>query len=156
MVYDITVETLIRSAGPMRGSYTGPYPTRSEAIAAVGFGDEISFDDLIADRVSIGDRTVKLAKGAGLNLALETLWGLAVDDLARRDELRGQAGLITAVIVRDSCLVLRIPDPLSDPANALIACIDTQTGRPFAYYGEGPSADYEMLVPWSSRRYRRD
>ena len=122
----------------------------------MGFGDEISFDGLIADRVSIGDRTVELAKRVGLEMSLETLWGLAVDDPARRAELRGQAGPITAVIVQDSCLLLRIPDSLSDPANALIACVDTQTGRPFAYYGEGPSADYEMLVPWSSRRYRRD
>ena len=155
-IYDVTVETLIRTFGPMRGSYTGPYPTESEAIAAARFGDEISFEDLIADRVVLDDRTVKLAKGAGIRLSLETEWGLAIDDPYRRAELRGQAGPITAVIVQGACLVLRMPDPISDPEAALIACIDTQTGRPFAYYGEGPSADYEMLLQWSSHRHHRD
>jgi hypothetical protein len=138
--YNAAVKSLIRTFGPMRGSYLGPYPTKADCLAALSSATEVALADLTHDRVPLPTQTFVLDTGVGQGLLKRSLWEAAAPNPDYLQSLVADDGPITTA-VRQGCLILRIPcGPTTQSANtqdAMIVVIDPQTGRPFAYYGDG-------------------
>ncbi|MHC4717403.1 MAG: hypothetical protein ACYS5V_10570 [Planctomycetota bacterium] len=141
--------------GPMRGSYDGPYPTREEAVTALGAADPVPLEDLLKDTVRIGGDEIRLDARVGRGLVR----GLPMDMLADKviqgrtpgKQEREWYGRITGTIWNKRCLILRVPSRLAvagpdEEAQeaAMIVVIDRHAGRPFAYFGQG---DYYHRFP---------
>ncbi len=149
-IHNLSVCAMIRLFGPMRGSYLGPYPTRDEALAAVVAGAELSYADLITDRLSLGGETIELDTGVGLGLLARTEWEYSpadADGLGLRP--------IQAVVWHGTCVIVRIPTDLltqtpreSRGVSARVVVIDRGSGRPFAYFAEGSYGHYYPPVRW--------
>jgi hypothetical protein len=141
---------MIAVFGPMSGSYLGPYPTRMQALAALRQAEEINFGALVADRFVLGGNACTLDAGVGAGiLPRSSLWGAAVGEARYALELRTKLGPITGATYNGQCVILRIPTSSQSRStgsgpSAMIALIDRDSGRPFAYYGEG---DYHHPFP---------
>ncbi len=128
----------------MRGAYLGPYPTREEAFESLDGAAQIPIREVLAERITLGDRTVLLSLGLAMELLRDTEWVFANDPLNAKyfQEDFGHLASITATIVDDQCLILRIPSQYccdeagSTSQCAGVALIDTATGKLFAIYGE--------------------
>jgi hypothetical protein len=136
--YDVGVRMMTKMFGPMRGTYTGPYPTEMEAQAALQSAEVVATKQVMEDCLTIGGCEYALDHELGSTLLSQecTSWGW------------GSAGPhqhLTATVWQDECLLLRIPlvyrlalqsgPPV--PSSALIVLICRENGRPFAYYLEG-------------------
>lgn len=131
--------------GPMPGSYTGPYPTESQAIAAMQAGTVVPFASFQRDQFQIGQDLIRLDQGVGARL-LQRLHRYEVE----------YPGLpeITAVIWQEECIIVRIPvQPQmgSTGESAAIALFSRSMGRPFAFYGEGGYGHNHAPVHWKRR-----
>lgn len=139
--YNTAVMLMIQLFGPMPGSYTGPYPTREEARAAVEEGTEVLVADLMNDTIRISPEVVRLDDGLGEQLVGGTSWGYAAKYRDDVSTTRDRYGPIRAALVDAQCLVLRIPTmcysfDTKEPASITVL-IDCDVGRPFAYYEFG-------------------
>lgn len=141
------VTLLTRLFGPQPGTYTGPYPSESQAKAALAAAMPVSLDALLKDQIDLARRPLKLDAGVGRGLLDGSL-------LCSYPPFTGEAelapviervGPITATAAHAPCLIVRIP-MYEDCAR--IALIDTATGRPFAFYAEGDAPDRFPPVAW--------
>lgn len=137
--YNLAIRAMTACFGYVRDAYTGPYPTKAEATAALEDATEIPLADLRAGRINIAGRAVVLDEGVGPALA----------DI--EDSYLTKSRPILAAIWQDDCLILRIPaiswdDP--DVASAAIALIAVDAGRPFAFYAEGEYFHHFPPVAW--------
>jgi hypothetical protein len=154
--HNAAVMLLINLMGPMRGSYDGPYPSREEALAALNGAERVPLEDLLNDVVRVQGQEVPLGHHVGRGLVAGTdMRTLAKDVLQGKivnERDRKWYGEITAAIWQDRCLIIRIPLPtaLQEGAepSAMIAVIDRQAGRPFAYYGQGGYFHHSPPVKW--------
>ena len=146
--HNLAVVALTRLFGPQPGAYTGPYPTESEAKAALASAPPVSIDLLLKDQVDVTQPPVKLDAGVGAGLLKRTQIGMfyeqRTDPFAR--EFLDELGPVRAATFRGTCLLLRIPEP--NAGSAMIVLLDTATGRPFAYYGEGEFRQRFPPVAW--------
>ena len=140
---------LIHTLGPAEGSYTGPYPTEEEALDALSDAAFVSHERIAADDVPIGDRIVKLDGGVGRKLLADAwqfyepeAWQYSLGEHLSDDPDPLKSPGCWATVWKDRCLILRIDcrapafvlDSHVEDWGAVIAVIDTETGRPFAYY----------------------
>lgn len=134
--------------GPMHGTYTGPYPTKDEALASLAGADWVDPNDLCRDRVKLAGREVRLDTGVGEGLLRGTTLSLGAEPDGK-DPRR----LCVGAIWKDRVLILRLamdippPDPNSEES-ARIALIDCERGRPFAFYGTGSYYHRFPPVTW--------
>ena len=142
--YNATVRLLTKSFGYMPGTYTGPYPTESEAKTALVAAPAIPAEVLKADHLVIGDDAVTLDQGVGEQLlkrlqSLEELWPPEFDRT------------IHGCIWQRDVVLLRIPSQGYGDAkqnSAVIVVFSRAAGRPFAYYGEGNYSHHFPPVRW--------
>lgn len=144
-LHNAVVYLMTRHFGPMPGSYTGPYPTESQAIAAMQAGTVVPFASFQRDQFQIGQDLIRLDQGVGARL-LQRLHRYEVE----------YPGLpeITAVIWQEECIIVRIPvQPQmgSTGESAAIALFSRSMGRPFAFYGEGGYGHNHAPVHWKRR-----
>jgi hypothetical protein len=152
---NLALTSLIKLFGPQRGSYLGPYPIEQETRTALADAQVISVDQLLKDVVQIGPHTFKLDTGVGKALLRFTPMGYLYDprepDSTALDEIRKSLGPLKASMIRESCIVIRIPTddgPVDGRPSARIAVVDAVRGRPFAYYGEGSYFHRVPPVRW--------
>lgn len=135
--------------GRMRGTYDGPYPTRDEAQAALAHAGPVPLEDLLRDVVLIDGEEIHLDRHVGRDLVGRLSMSMLANDVLEGnpvdERMREMLGHMEAAIWQHRCLVLRIPsrfrgagllDPTAEEC-AMIAVIDREAGRPFAYFGEG-------------------
>lgn len=163
---NLAILALARTFGPMPGSYTGPYPDRSATFAALEHAWPISAARLMEDVVALDGREIPLDPGVGRQL-VRNLSGW-------KEPAVFDSGSFTdrpeAALVEERCLILRLPaDPgvhreeqelwehllayhAPDGPAAVVALVDVERGRPFAYYApaSGPGPRYPP-VPWRRR-----
>lgn len=145
--YNLSVMLMIKLFGPMRGSYTGPYPSREEAVTALDGATALPVDQLLRDRITVGETEVQLGEGVGEALIYDSpvyYFSGKGDPTKAGQELLAELGPITAALYRDRCVILRVPtdfpDGLKDKGeepSGMIALIDRENGRPYAYYSQG-------------------
>lgn len=148
--YNRTLKLLITAFGPMRGSYTGAYPTKADCLAAMTNGTDIKLDALVRDKVKLGMEILTLDSGVGRGLVRDSRWIAAVSDPNEEASVVQTLGPLQAAVWQ-GCLIIRIPiDTGLDPnnADAVLAVIDPNSGRPFAYYGTGTYQPRSSRVPW--------
>lgn len=151
--YNLAVTMLLKTLGPMPGSYLGPYPSASEAKRALESAVPISAAKLASDVVSLPGRTIRLEQGVGSALLEPCRWGIAIECNDRIAQLEEELGPITAVLYQNRCLIVRIPlDPdlesdSTEESSAMIVLLDARKGRPFAYYREGDSPYLSRYPP---------
>lgn len=142
--YNSAVSAMVRIFGLMRGTYSGPYPSHSEAKAALDRAMTVDAKELRADVIAIGPERIRLDEGVGSRLLERTL------DRSFFSEL-DQAPEITAIIWRKECVILRIPvrsTHHADAHSAATVLLSRSVGRPFAYYGEGDYHHHFPPVAW--------
>lgn len=144
--YDLSLTTLIRTLGPMKGSYTGPFPTREECLDALKEAEPVDAVELLNDQVHLVGRTVNLDPGVGLRLLGYCGRNQIPKHREDLEEFRQQMGSITAVMDGE-CLILSLPEHTKRP-NAIVALIDSVSGRPFSYYAKDSDFLFYVLVPW--------
>lgn len=138
--YNFAVKSMITLFGPMAGAYTGPYPSKEEAIEASARGEAVPFGDFLADIVPLRSGAVRLDAGVGREIA-EYLWMRDAFDFPSQ---------VRAAVWKEGCLVLRIPGQCghSDGECAALVLLDRNSGRPFAIYSEGDVRHHYRPVPW--------
>lgn len=143
--YNTTVRLLITTLGFMPGTYTGPYPSRVEAIEAVRQGVPISAVDLSEDRVAVDKDECRLDKNVGEELLTKSFYPVNTSEI--RAEMTLPA--IKAANWREECILLRIPfNPLYLSESAMVVLVSREKGRPFAYYAEGEYSHHFPPVSW--------
>jgi len=155
VAYDPAVMLLCKLAGPMRGAYTGPYPTYEQALSGLLESAPLAPADVLRGCVRLDgesftidpqtvDAVLRNFQGAGEDGAVAT----RPEDL---DAARRERGIMTAALFLRSCLLLYVPVP-SDPGffgqAFAVYCIDTAVGRPFATYWCGPGSYVAGGVRW--------
>lgn len=132
MPYNGAVRLLTAFGGPMPGAYVGPYPTESEAKAALVNGFKVSSDDLRNDRLVIDGETIQLDPDVG-----KELHSRIVSKLQSWSEFGPD---INAVLCENECVVLRfsnLKENKNSEHSAVTILLSRTAGRPFAYYPEG-------------------
>jgi hypothetical protein len=127
------------------GSYEGTYPTREEANAlGLTVGPSLPFDVLDAREVEleVGDRRVRLGRWVGPALASAFYGGEDSDSFKIRPRLFGDRVLVLSVWMT----FFEPEDGGSGPE--LVVLVDTESGWPFAYYGDGMAIDSNRLPRW--------
>jgi hypothetical protein len=127
--YNSTLRALISVFGPERGSYTGPYPSESDATTALSAAIPIDLTAFSTDHFDVGPTHVQLDAGVGKKFLKHWLDGSSIADYAPGGSLADTPAVVTAVIWKDRVLLLRGPT-----FNPLISAIDLTSGRPFANY----------------------
>jgi hypothetical protein len=127
--------------GPAKGAYDGPYPTEEEAKAALRDGANVSFRDIASGAVPADGRVVNLDRGVGGELLQRCFVSGLVTAGMQEARVVAEFGGPRAVLWRDRVLVLSIPHA---EASAMLAVIDAEAGRVFAFYAEG---DYYHRFP---------
>lgn len=149
-VYNFSLQSLISVFGPMRGAYVGSYPTRAEALAALANWQPVPPNSLMNDRIPLIHREVRLDGNVGIALlGPRGYWVRARDEPDVLASIVSELGPIQAVL-HDGVLILRSPFFSSDRTkkSAMIALIDPQVGRPFAYYADGGYVHNRSPVSW--------
>jgi len=110
-----TFIALFNALGPMRGAYTGPYPSRDRALAVVQTsGFEVGVDAWDSGDLRLGDRSIRVS----------ARW---------RDSLgRGPVRHISATIAGDLAIVL-----LETPTDQFVSLADLGRFGWFATYRQG-------------------
>ena len=142
---NVAVVALTRLFGPQPGAYIGPYPSETQAKGALASAGAVSVEALLRDRVDLTQPPIRLDRGVGAGLLERlqlTLAGGQLDAFSR--QTLKDLGPIRATLYQSQCLILRVPMHEA----AMIVLIDTKTGRPFAYYGEGQFHQRYPPVPW--------
>lgn len=150
--HNAAIRTLTALFGPQPGAYTGPYPTNTQAAAAIQSATTLKAAQLASDPFSVNGTPVKLASGIGNALLRVT----QLDELESSASLFQQEltelGPMSAALWMGRCVVLDIPTGGSAAAPGADGClvvIDLQKGRPFAHYARGK---YHYPIPpatWS-------
>ena len=137
------VAMLVRLFGPQRGTYTGPYPTREQAFAALTVGTPVAPTDLASDVVPVAGVRINLATGVGQALFRGTKYQVLAVDPTLEASIVKEIGPITASLYQQQSLLLRIP---GGEGSLQIALIDRSSGRPFAGYVQG---EYASQFLWA-------
>jgi len=152
--YNLALTTLIRTFGPMKGSYTGPYPTKESCLTALQDAESVDVEELLRDRVPLSGGTVNLVAGVGRGMLMYENWSGFTDPETEPMESIRAIGPITAILDR-TCLILRVPEPeygfSGSAPQAMIALIDSASGKPFAYYAEGDRYRFYPRSHWQER-----
>jgi hypothetical protein len=147
--HNAAVRAMSTLFGPMPGTYTGPYPTESQAIAIAAEGAPVSPQELIEDRVTIAGRVCHLDKGVGQRLLRNVRFHYL---LHPQDRPAGSTPEpIRAALFEEECIILRIPaEPMfgEHENSAMIVLLSRSRGRPFAYYAEGERPYVFPPVGW--------
>ncbi len=144
MPYNATVSLLVTCFGYMPGTYTGPYPSDKDAIAALRNAEIVDRVLLVSDELRIGVTNFHLASETGARLLRAANYGDA-PILFQEQELPP----IRAIIWEQGCIILSIPSLRNhEPNSAMIVLLDPKSGRPFAYYGTGGYQHPFPPVPW--------
>lgn len=149
--YNAGVKSMISLLGPMPGAYLGPYPTKREALASLNNAEAIDLDALLSDQVRWSSGKFNLDTGVGAGILRGKTWQWAFEDKPLLEDLITEVGPLKAAMCQ-GCLVLRVPSYIhayrhGEPS-AMIVVIDSATGRPFAYYGEGDYSHHSPPVRW--------
>jgi hypothetical protein len=125
--YNFAVQSMIATFGFMPGKYTGPYPNREEAYAAIGGNTWIPIRQLQFDRIPLGSAEYALAPGVGkriLNLAQTC--GIGPPEVISAK----------ATLWRDECIIvyLTLSGIMTIDGENLYVLISRDTGEPFASY----------------------
>lgn len=118
--------------GPPKGAYTGPYPTREEALAALALGEPVPLLAFSRDQVVLSGKSIALDAGIGIQLLKNTL-ELSPSAWERESPGREPACRITAVLYQDDCLILRMRSQMHGLMD-IVVLLDRKIGRPFACY----------------------
>jgi hypothetical protein len=157
--YNTAVLGLHHLFGPMRGAYTGPYPTKEETFMALRTADTINLNELIMDKGVIGSQEIKLESGVGRKLLtrLSIQYAVEAKDSNEIKNFINNIGPVKGTVWKEKCLILRIPGDFDyfekhESKSARIALIDCERGRPFAYYYEGEDI-HEPFPPvlWNTK-----
>lgn len=149
--YNVTAKYLISSFGFAPGSYLGPYPTAEEAVAALA--DAPSLDPLAfaKDRLELPNQTVTLDAMVGLRLLRACGYDIGRD--GRIEGVRARTNVMTAQRWKTGCIVVQKQHEWHHQRpHAMIAVIDAERGRPFAYYAVGEYYHRFPPVSWKERR----
>lgn len=142
--YNFMLTGIATMFGPMPGTYAGAYPDENQAKSALQHAISLSSKELAEDVLKVGDATVQLDQGVGSQLLKEMFYD--------HDRFYGwhPKAKIGAVLYKEDCVILRIPQPYSDTSetSALIVLVDREKGRPFAYYAEGRCYFSHHPVPY--------
>jgi hypothetical protein len=126
--YNLTAMVWIAVVGPMRGAYTGAYPSWAAASAALGATPiEVSASDLRTDRVRLPDAVLHLPTGCGTALlaAAGPWWTDEDKQTLMCEEDRIQGTIVEGVVV------LRLPSCQGvEPAGLVL--LDPDQGRVIA------------------------
>ncbi|MBL8826734.1 MAG: hypothetical protein JNM18_07080 [Planctomycetaceae bacterium] len=148
--YNAAARFLITQFGFAKGSYLGPYPTEADVHSALADADFIDPLVFAQDKVQLSSRTVPLDKAVGLRLMRACGYDLGRDGRIEGGRLKPK--FIKAKRWNTGCVIIQIQNEwLVDKPHAMIAVIDAQTGRPFAYY---PVGEYYHRFPpvfWKER-----
>jgi hypothetical protein len=142
--HNAAIKLLVFTFGPVRGSYTGPYPTLEEAKRALQAAEPVAIDDFKQNQFSLGQEVIQLDARVGEQLV---------------EGMRGQLcsfdpPLVTGALWQNECVILRMQEQRDweeeEPPRSFIVLLSRTAGRPFSYYSEGR---YDLsAVPVSWRR----
>jgi hypothetical protein len=146
--YNAALRCLATLCGPMKGSYTGPFPDKAAAYAAIAAAPPIDLRQMPGDLVTIPPTPYPLAPGTGRLLLQGFPEGPATD--VASDDLLRRYGPARAVIYKTSLLILAIPagDSRFPGDTRVLILIDLVTGRPIANYHDQPSVRFRRYVNW--------
>jgi len=155
---DKTVRLLGRLFGPMPGGYDGPYPTRDEALALLAAQGERMLPSAWSQRAArVGDRRIAIAERTWDRLESMTLIGLNHLGSKPPPDTHPQA---RGAILDHRCLVVQFlgsRSPLEsmptdeaaiNAATTVIALIDIESGKAFAYYQTGEFKFHGEHLDW--------
>jgi hypothetical protein len=159
-IHNGVLRRLVRTLGPRKDAYLGPYPTEEEAAAVIAAGAvTIKADEVCRDRISLADgSTVQLVAGTGMKMFMCIDWPII-------PKVPGESGVLVAQGANDNawewlsledmpnvraavfaqhCVVLDIPLPVwsswnhtESASSGIHILIDRDTGEAFAMYGYG-------------------
>jgi hypothetical protein len=140
VVYDCTLKMLSALFGPMRGAYTGEYPTLDECHAALASGVTLRCRDVSADRIRglPGGAIV-----AGQSIGYFALYASGHSQCLLSNNSAANAphcdhGLPPrAVRIGRQCVVLQVPRVLASGNGELLFLIDAKWGGVIACYWTG-------------------
>jgi hypothetical protein len=139
--------------GYMPGAYSGPYPSKAEAMEAIATrGKPVECADLIADRVVLGTETYQLAAGEGRRFFRH--WNLEFFQTEAGRAFLDARPPFRAVVWKEGCLVLGLPIQAVDPNHQdaevmLYMAISIDAGKAFAIYCDGDTNQYRLpRVHW--------
>jgi len=126
--FNAAVRLICYGFGPPALAYTGPYPTKHEALELMAKALLTPVDSFLQGRVLADGKMVKLRPAVASGLA--GLVGLQDDATTP----------VHACIYQDRCVILRLSRRSAAAASAedfatdILVLIDRSTQRPFAYY----------------------
>jgi len=122
------VRLMCHGFGPPAQAYTGPYPTKDEALVLMAKALLTPVDQFLQGRVLADGKMIKLR--SAVVSALAGLVGLE-DDASTP---------VQALLYQDRCVILRLcrpPGPAAESAGCgtdILVLLDRSKQRPFAYY----------------------
>ncbi|HVX83298.1 MAG TPA: hypothetical protein VH253_00630 [Phycisphaerae bacterium] len=145
--YNLGAGFMSRLLGPMPGSYTGPYPDRAAAFAAIRSGSRVDLHDVADDRVHLHMLMIQLPPGMGSALLYGFHEGPATD--IENPKLLASYGPARGVVYRSTLLILAVPTRLrklaGDPDTLLL--LDLDHDRLINVY-DALGSHYSPVVPW--------
>lgn len=146
--YNGALRFMVKCFGPMRGTYTGPFPDQPTAYAALGAAAPIDLRDLPARAVTLAGRRYALAPGVGAKLLQGFREGPASD--ISNEGLLKTYGPASALLYKPTLLILAIPsgNPALPGDPRVLILIDLSRGTPIADYHDQPEARFTRYVNW--------
>lgn len=105
--HNLTVMSLFHCFGTMHGAYDGPYPTETDALAALAGGAPLDLKELRAGRVTVAGVTATLAANLGEKLLDGFPEGPAIEP--DNPQILAEYGTPQVAVFGGRCLVLGIP-----------------------------------------------
>jgi hypothetical protein len=146
--YNAALRTMVKAFGPMRGTYTGPFPDQPTAYASLGAATPIDLPDLAADHLTLAGRNYFLAPGVGPKLLQGFRQGPASD--IHNENLLKTYGPARALLYKPTLLLLAIPagNPALPGDTRVLILIDLSRGTPIADYHDQPEIQFARYVTW--------
>lgn len=149
--HNIAMQLSTRLFGLAEGAYDGPCPGRRETASEITSCEDFPLEELLADRVIVGGKTIDLQPGTGQRLIDGFRFtGLPKKPVESEDvTLETKAG---AYMMGDKCLMLLLRDTGGWDRREVMVLIDAEKGMPFACYAFGspvPNPGFSYYSGWA-------
>ncbi|MBX3179150.1 MAG: hypothetical protein KF886_17480 [Candidatus Hydrogenedentes bacterium] len=137
--HNIAMQLSTRVFGLPEGAYDGPCPGRRQITAELASCKDFPLEELLADRVIAGEKTIELQPGTGQRL----IAGFQFTGLPRKSDESEDKTLETrsaAYLLGNKCLILLLRDVGGWDRREVAVLIDAEKGMPFACHDFGTPA----------------